>query len=363
MLYAQMKADVATSLEKMASLAKRATGKGKKTYSIIVSASKRPVKVTAPSTLKSYLDSVMKDYAMAAQKSYTATVDELFVGSTAASITGFDVKQMTAGTPQDNGGSSNGGLSWSDTDSGGVLFDVGCGAARYWPDLPWCVLGDGFASYTYGKKLQAVNAAPATASNWQTLTTGIALWNQFGTGDSAITPLTTTGTQDYTTLLTTLTGANAKRLKCLLRHYEFFTTMVQCLSHGLAMLMNADSGCKAADLAANRYHCLCRRRAKYLITQSAPIAKISGRVITKVLADDASMDVLAGTGVNESAAFVLESPEAAECFCELHFPGMPFEECIEEMPAEAWEEMESEEACEHLERMHEEEEYEEEEWR
>jgi hypothetical protein len=79
--------------------------------------------------------------------------------------------------------------------------------------------------------------------------------------------------------------------------------MLECLSHALQMVMGADSGCKTADLTANRYGCLCRRRAKYLITTTVPVAKIAGRAITEIFADRDASDRYAGTGMDNFTDF------------------------------------------------------------
>merc|ERR1719379_1818756 len=49
------------------------------------------------------------------------------------------------------------------------------------------------------------------------------------------------------------------------------------------MVMNADSGCASADLTNNRYGCLCRRRAKYLIETTLEIPSVDDIDLNEII--------------------------------------------------------------------------------
>jgi hypothetical protein len=309
MMYAKLAADLGKTISGMKGAVKASLASGARTgkmeYSVKLSAARRSVKVTVPKTLKLVIPALMNAYYTATVGVYAASVDELYVGSPSMILPLFDYMSMKRGRPQDDGNT----MLWGA--SGGLLFALGCGAARYWADLPWCILGGGFADYTYGKKTQSTAATPI----WQSLTTGTALWAQVcvESGWWCITPLSTQ-TQDYSTIVgmngpeagTAAQSGDYKRMTCLLRHYTFFIAMLKCLSHGLSMLMSTDSGCTAADQTANRYNCLCRRRAKYLITNKLPPAKIAGKGLDKVLAETAASDAYAGTGLDNYTSLGLK---------------------------------------------------------
>merc|ERR1712139_702963 len=119
---------------------------------------------------------------------------------------------------------------------------------------------------------------------------GTNLWAAFGT----ITPDTTTGaTQDYAPEITTATGTTQARLNCFLRHWYVLKTMLACAKTGLSNLMNVDSGCLAADVKANRYGCLCRRRARYLVVTSVAAPTVAGTELAEVVVETLKGEVAA----------------------------------------------------------------------
>lgn len=115
------------------------------------------------------------------------------------------------------------------------------------------------------------------------------LWKAFTIGQASVAPLTS-ATQDYSTLVAavvTTTGdtKTKARLNCLLRHWYLFKTMLACAKSGLSNLMYVDSGCLAVDVTANRYGCLCRRRARYLIVTSLPAPTVAGTDLAEIVVD------------------------------------------------------------------------------
>merc|ERR1712150_110765 len=67
------------------------------------------------------------------------------------------------------------------------------------------------------------------------------------------------------------------RFKCMVRHYDFYLDVANCLSAALTSMMSVDSGCQVADESAQRYGCLCRRRFKYTIISTVPPPSVDGK--------------------------------------------------------------------------------------
>jgi hypothetical protein len=282
-----------------------------------------------PQTLPYLLFKSYTTYSALAIADYTVAANELFVSSAAkaaGAIAKIDAKWVLD-TPTAWLYSSS---VWVSTDVAtncygaaaptdekcSLMYQTGCGMSDFWDDLPWCVLGTGRYNWKF---------SDATCL-WYKVDDTL-LYSEDPTYTDWVSPLTSKF-QALETALGGLAAADRRnagggdanvvlelRLTCLFRHYNVLQLMLKCASTMLHHLMMVDSGCRASDVSSERYGCLCRRRAKYLIMQALPEPTVKGKALSAIVADvilmefhDANASSTEGQTSGDSHSTVTTSP-------------------------------------------------------
>jgi hypothetical protein len=292
------------------------SAKGTSTVSLYLAANAREVSVTVPSRIgvmlsahqETYTSTVLAQYgAQAAGELYPTSVAmpaswDLGWGPYGLTLDGTAGKAHAACSASDSPGCQPVPMQASNSDTG-LLFNLGCASSSYFSGMPWCLLKAGAyrwsntQSTTYGQNSflwepfayspdPIASSDPVTVdlmadtNNFTSLYPDFIKYFEYNTEAGVIQAEAQRQGNSPSTL--------EKRLNCLFRHYDFFTTMLDCASTNMESLITADPGCGTKDMAARRYQCLCRRRTRYVMVSNVEDPAVAGSTFECAQEDNTS---------------------------------------------------------------------------
>jgi hypothetical protein len=251
------------------------------TFSLTVPA-RRPVTVDVPHELPAIIGFLRWKYNAVGTTVATASVNQLYVSSLtdAVAITLDDVTTayQIAGEPKNYGGSSE----YAHSRQGSLIAKMGCVTNAYFPTLPWCVFGSGLYKWD-SSDASMFKSYPNTA-------TGVSFdCTVSGTNFATVMSSDEAPTCEQAAIVipsgwNVPTDASKTKFSCMVRHYDFLLTLLDCAISGLDALIWADPGCLSGDLSSKRYGCLCRRRTRYLLVEAVQEPTVSGKTASEVAA-------------------------------------------------------------------------------
>jgi hypothetical protein len=300
------------------------SAKGRSTISLFVGHGLRDLVVTVPNKIGVCLGSHQTAYKDVVLTDYYAAADQLFPDSVAYP-SGYDADSGPYGIALDGAEGLDPDIStvWTDgPGTDGLLHQLGCSESRYFAGMPWCILGTSLYKWGAGEAQNVAETAnPAQGYLWQPLymkkgtqdatTLVVALpfddcadadcWLDFATTPHHYDDLWpfiqfwfSEASSAPDARKTEGPGATESRVNCLMRHYDFFVTILDCAVTNLLALIKADPGCGEEDITANRYQCLCRRRTRYVMVTNVPKPSVAGSSYDCSAEDNSSCTVTLG---------------------------------------------------------------------